>query len=75
MEVGGLMEASNNNLGVPVLVRIKVAAARFGVSVRTLYRDIADGELSIVHVRGCSCIEESELQKYIERSKGGKKHD
>jgi excisionase family DNA binding protein len=75
MEVGGLMETSIINVGVPVSVRIKTAAARLGVSVRTLYRDIADGKLRIVHVRGCSCIEESELQNYIERSKGGKKHD
>jgi excisionase family DNA binding protein len=69
------METSKNDPGVPVLVRIKVAAARCGVSVRTLYRDIADGKLPVVHIRGCSCIEESELQKYVERSKGGKKHD
>ena len=69
------METSTVNVGVPVLVRIKVAAARLGVSVRTLYRDIAEGKLRIVHVRGCSCIEESELQNYIDRSKGGKKHD
>jgi excisionase family DNA binding protein len=69
METGGI------NLGVPALVRVKAAAGRLGVSVRTLYRDIADGKLRLVHVRGCSCIEESELQNYIERSKGNKNHD
>ncbi len=58
-----------------VLIRLKAAAARLGVSVRTLYRDIADGKLTLVHVRGCSCIEESDLENYIQKSKGGKKHD
>jgi excisionase family DNA binding protein len=69
------METRNINLGIPALVRVKAAAVRLGVSVRTLYRDIADKKLRLVHVRGCSCIEESELQNYIERSKGVKNHD
>jgi excisionase family DNA binding protein len=69
------METSSINLGVPALVRVKAAAGRLGVSVRTLYRDIADGKLRLVHLGGCSCIEESELRDYIERSKGGNKHD
>ena len=69
------METRNISLGVPALVRVKAAAARLGVSVRTLYRDIADKKLRLVHVRGCSCIEESELQNYIERSKGDKSND
>jgi len=43
--------------------------------VRTVYRIIAEGGLSLVHVRGCACIEESELQNYIERSKGVRNHD
>jgi excisionase family DNA binding protein len=69
------METSIISIGVPVSVRIKTAAARLGVSVRTLYREIADGKLQVVHYRGCSCIEESELQNYVEKSKGGKNHD
>lgn len=69
------METRSINLGVPALIRVKAAAVRLGVSVRTVYRDIADGKLRLVHVRGCSCIEESELQNYIARSKGGKNHD
>jgi len=67
------METTNGNSGVPEFVRLKVAAARFGYSLRTLYREVADGELRVVHFRGCACIEESEIQKYIERHKGGKK--
>jgi excisionase family DNA binding protein len=69
------MEKTNIDVVVPALVRVKAAAARLGVSVRTVYRDVAEGKLRLVHVRGCSCIEESELQNYIERSKGFKNHD
>jgi len=49
------------------LVRVKVAAGRLGVHVRTLYREIAQGELRLVHVRGCSCIAENDLVNYIKR--------
>jgi excisionase family DNA binding protein len=49
-------------------MRVKVAAARLGVHVRTLYRVIAQGELSLVHVRGCSCIAENDLVNYIKRN-------
>lgn len=50
------------------LVRIKVAAVRLGVSVRTLYRIIAEGGLCVVHVRGCSCLKEADLQDYVEKN-------
>jgi excisionase family DNA binding protein len=50
------------------LLRLKVAAARLGVSVRTVYRIIADGGLKLVHIRGCACISENELVNYIERN-------
>jgi excisionase family DNA binding protein len=69
------MGTNISNGGGPLSVRIKTAAARLGVSVRTLYREIADGKLRVVRYRGCSCIEESELQNYVEKSKGGRNHD
>jgi excisionase family DNA binding protein len=50
------------------LIRLKVAASRLGVSVRTVYRIIAEGGLKLVHIRGCACISESELVNYIERN-------
>lgn len=50
-------------------MRLKAAAARLGVSVRTLYRIIAEGGLSVVHIRGCSCLKETDLQDYIEQNK------
>jgi excisionase family DNA binding protein len=68
------METTSNDKG-RVLVRLKPAAARLGVHIRTLYREIAEGKLTLVHVRGCSCIEESDLENYIQKSKGVKKHD
>ncbi len=50
------------------LLRLRVAAARLGVSVRTVYRIIAEGGLKLVHIRGCACISENELVNYIERN-------
>jgi excisionase family DNA binding protein len=69
------METSNGNSGLPAFVRVKAAAARLGFSVRTLYREIADGKLRLDHFRGCACIEEVELQNYIKRNRGGSNYD
>ena len=57
------------------LIRLKQAAARCGVSVRTLYRIIAEGGLSLVRIRGCSCLKESDLAAYVEKSKQRRNHD
>ena len=57
------------------LIRIKVAAGRLGVSVRTLYRIIAEGGLALFRIRGCSCLKEADLVAYIEKSKQRKNHD
>jgi len=57
------------------LVRLKGAAARLGVSVRTLYRIIAEGGLPLVHIRGCSCLKEGDLSAYVEKSKRRKIYD
>jgi excisionase family DNA binding protein len=66
---------TNVNGGCSGLLRLKAVASRLGVSVRTVYRIIAEGGLRLLHVRGCACIEESDLKNYIERSKGGRNHD
>jgi excisionase family DNA binding protein len=50
------------------LLRMKAAASRLGVSVRTVYRVIAEGGLTLVRVRGCACIAENDLTNYIERN-------
>jgi excisionase family DNA binding protein len=65
------MEAANAVVSECSLVRVKVAAARLGVSVRTVYRVVAEGGLSLVHIRGCSCLKESDLLDYIEKNKDG----
>ena len=57
------------------LVRLKVAAARLGVNVRTLYRIIAEGGLHLVHIRGCSCLKEADLRDYIEKNKESRNND
>lgn len=53
------------------LLRLKEAAKILGISVRTLYRIIADGHLTRVHVRGCSCIPSSQLNAYLQRLERG----
>jgi len=53
------------------LLRVREAAARLAVSVRTVWRMIAAGELPVVHVRGCTCVAEADLLVYIEKSKQG----
>jgi excisionase family DNA binding protein len=62
------MDAANRANSDSNLVRVKVAAVRLGVSVRTVYRIIAEGGLCLVHVRGCSCLKESDLQAYVEKN-------
>jgi excisionase family DNA binding protein len=66
------METSFNGV-CSGLLRIKAVAARLGVSPRTVYRLVAEGQLKILHVRGCACIEERGVQDFIERSKGVKR--
>jgi excisionase family DNA binding protein len=59
------MNGINLTNTVGKLVRLKEAAYRLGVSVRTLYRIIAEGGLRLVHVRGCSCLRECDLIAYM----------
>jgi excisionase family DNA binding protein len=63
------MEAATTANSECNLVRLKVAAARLGVSVRTVYRIIAEGGLALVRIRGCSCLKEADLTAYVEKSK------
>jgi excisionase family DNA binding protein len=63
------MDAPSTTNSDSNLVRLKGAAARLGVSVRTLYRIIAEGGLPLVHIRGCSCLKETDLTAYVEKSR------
>ena len=67
------MSINHNEFKLLKLRRVREAAQRLGVSVRTLYRIVADGHLRIVHVRGCACICESELDDYLRKLTGGKR--
>lgn len=69
------MDAMSSPNPDSILVRLNVAADRLGVSKRTLYRIIAGGELSPIHIRGCSCLKEADLVAYVEKSKQRRNHD
>jgi excisionase family DNA binding protein len=45
-----------NNENERGMVRVKQAAALLGVSPRTVWRMIADGQLKKICVRGCTCL-------------------
>jgi excisionase family DNA binding protein len=63
-----MLEENENDGKGQGLLRMKAAAARLGVSVRTVYRVIAEGGLTLVRIRGCACIAEHDLAKYIEQN-------
>lgn len=46
----------NNNENQLGMVRVKQAATMLGVSPRTVWRMIADGQLKKICVRGCTCL-------------------
>lgn len=50
------------------LLTIAEAAARLRVSVRTVYRLIADRKLRVVKVRGSSFVRETEIGRYLENA-------
>jgi excisionase family DNA binding protein len=47
------MNPDENNFS---MVRVKQAATMLGVSRRTIWRMIADGQLKKICVRGCTCL-------------------
>ncbi len=47
------------------LVTVKYAAEYLGVSVRTVWRIIADGQLEVRRVRGCTRLIMSGLLKFM----------
>jgi excisionase family DNA binding protein len=50
-------------------VTVKAAAELLGVSVRTVWRMIADGQLHAVRVRRCTRLAVAEVLGYLEQSK------
>jgi excisionase family DNA binding protein len=49
------------------LLRVSEAAARLTVNIRTIWRMIADGELQVVHIRGCTRVYLSSVADYIRK--------
>ena len=52
-----------------MLLSLPTAAKELGISRRTLEREIADGRLAVVEIRGAVRIDESDLQAYIRQSR------
>jgi excisionase family DNA binding protein len=52
-------------------VSVKAAAALLGVSARTVWRMIADGQLHAIRVRRCTRLAIAEVLAYLEQSKQG----
>lgn len=50
-------------------VSVKAAADLLGVSARTVWRMIADGQLHAIRVRRCTRLAVAEVLGYLERSK------
>jgi excisionase family DNA binding protein len=48
-----------------MLLTMPAAADRLGISRRTLEREIADGRISVVEIRGSVRIDEADLSAYI----------
>jgi excisionase family DNA binding protein len=65
------MSADNRLPSTTAFLRMKEVALRLGVSVRTLYRIVAEGKLHIVRVRRCACIAEGDLRRYMTGLGGG----
>lgn len=48
-----------------MLLTLPQAAGQLGISRRTLEREIADGRLPVVEIRGAVRIDEADLREYI----------
>jgi len=55
------MNPDENNFS---MVRVKQAATLLGVSRRTIWRMIADGQLKKIYVRGCTCLRMADVMNF-----------
>jgi len=55
-----------------MLLSLKIAADRLGLSRRTLEREIAAGNIPVVEIRRAKRIDEADLPTYIENHKSTK---
>jgi excisionase family DNA binding protein len=61
----------DNNWNENKAVSVKATADLLGVSVRTVWRMIADGQLHAVRMRRCTRLAVADVLGYLERSKQG----
>jgi excisionase family DNA binding protein len=59
------METNNNSEHAASLLQVKQVAAMLGVSQRTVWRMIADGQLKAVRVRRCTRLLLAEVMEYM----------
>ena len=59
------MELNDNNEQAPHLLKVPEAAAMLGVSSRTIWRMIADGELTARRFRRCTRLMLSQVSSYV----------
>ena len=55
-----------NDGGGAAMIRVGQAAAMLSVSTRTVWRMIADGQLTAVRFRRCTRVALAEVQKYVQ---------
>jgi excisionase family DNA binding protein len=62
------MEANVKIDAVGSLLTVKQVAAMLGVSSRTVWRMIAEGQLKAVRVRGCTRVYLQSVEEYLKRN-------
>ncbi len=65
----------DNSVSGERLLRVREAAARLTVNPRTVWRMIADKELLVVHIRGCTRVCLSSVVAYQKKQNQGVAHD
>lgn len=57
-----------NRDGSGILLTVGEAAAKLHVSTRTVWRMVADGELKMIHIRGCARVYLRSVEEYLKQS-------
>lgn len=62
------METNDTIDAVTSLLTVKQVAAKLGVSPRTVWRMIAEGQLRAVRVRGCTRVYLLSVEEYLKQN-------
>ncbi|MFL5333100.1 MAG: helix-turn-helix domain-containing protein [Geminicoccaceae bacterium] len=63
--------SARNSVDPGCLHTVPVLARRMGVSERTVWRLIENGELAVHRIRRAVRVKEADLQRYLEHARGG----